>query len=513
MPKGCYYDPAAVERIIKFFKVFVRETKTGEPWNLLDWQIDLLRYLGLKRPDSSRLKQRLYLTLAKSNGKSTFTAALALYFLLGDNELSPNVIVASGDKAQAEPIYEECERLIRSSVKLMDVLHLVPSRRLIRYPKKNGKLQAIASDTQVRKGSAKHGIDASCVIFEELHCMDEKLYRALEWAGTKQRKQPVQIMLTTKGEPSHFSSDMLKYARGVRDGSIQDPGFVPIIYEALPADDPDKEETWRKGNPALGTLLPVETFREEWQRARQTASDRFNFLRLRMNMDVSSISNWVNLDKWDRCLCPSFPPEIGGLPCFVGADLSSTVDLSSVVAVTPYQGKFYLRSWSWCSEEGHIKRREGNVLNYDRFEAAGELEIVPGNRVDYELIAETIASLKPLEVLFDPWSFLGIALHLQKLGIKCGVFAQNGKMYGPVIKLCEKWIDEAKIQHDGNSLLRWQLSHCALRTFPDGNCMPGKKQSADKIDSVVAMLEGLHMAAQNQDVGEPVAARGIIWIE
>ena len=73
----------------------------GQPFRLADWESRLLDELFELRADGRRRYRWALIGLPKKNGKSELVAALSLYFLLGDGEVSPLVSCAATADDQA----------------------------------------------------------------------------------------------------------------------------------------------------------------------------------------------------------------------------------------------------------------------------------------------------------------------------------------------------------------------------------------------------------------------------
>jgi len=73
----------------------------GQPFNLRPWQLDIVRKIFRTGPDGRRVYRQVLLMLPRKNGKTELCAALAIYFLLFDQELGGEVYSAAADKEQA----------------------------------------------------------------------------------------------------------------------------------------------------------------------------------------------------------------------------------------------------------------------------------------------------------------------------------------------------------------------------------------------------------------------------
>ena len=93
------------EHAIRFIESYCSHVKghTGR-FILEDWQkSDIIGPLfGWKQADGRRKYRMCYVEIPRKNGKSSLTAAIALYLLVGLDEQGPEIISAAGDAAQAK---------------------------------------------------------------------------------------------------------------------------------------------------------------------------------------------------------------------------------------------------------------------------------------------------------------------------------------------------------------------------------------------------------------------------
>jgi phage terminase large subunit-like protein len=92
-----------------------------------------------------------------------------------------------------------------------------------------------------------------------------------------------------------------EYACRVRDGLIEDPTYLPMIYE-LPKDaDWTDENLWHLANPTLGKIVRLDALREDCEKAKVMPSEQTKFQRLACNQWVNSRTTWIPLAEWDGC--------------------------------------------------------------------------------------------------------------------------------------------------------------------------------------------------------------------
>src|SRR5690554_2994387 len=156
----------AGERAVRFINL-LRHTKgewAGQPFSLRPWQEKLVRELfGTLRPDGLRQYRTAWIEVPRKNGKSTLTAALALYLLVADGEPGAEVYSAACDRDQASLVFDIAAGMVRQSPTLKKRLKVIDSTKRIVDPKTGSFYRAIAADAP-----SAHGFNAHAVIADEL---------------------------------------------------------------------------------------------------------------------------------------------------------------------------------------------------------------------------------------------------------------------------------------------------------------------------------------------------------
>lgn len=317
---------------------------------------------GLCGDELVRKYQYLYLEIPKKNGKSELAAALGLYHLFGDGEMSAEVYLCAADKENAGIVFHAAVFMLETALwtaKMVAAgdLKIIRSRRRIEFYQRqradNGRIDRVmVGALQVLSAEAysKHGYKPSCVIFDELHSQPNRdLWDVMTFGAGSGRRQPVWIVLTTAGDDPDRNSigwEVHKKAVAIRDarqlrtilagggdprqvlslrhteaGDMEQaqaallerdmPNWLPVLYglTAMYGDDPDDladidiwdEALWYQCNPSLGTHLALRTLRLEAREAKRSeAGERlFRWLRLNQWIAVKAVG-WLPLTLYDK---------------------------------------------------------------------------------------------------------------------------------------------------------------------------------------------------------------------
>lgn len=512
--EGCYFDEAAGLRACKFVETFCRQSKgrwAGKPLSLLDWQRDLLmRLFGWKQRGGLRRYRTLYLEVAKKNGKSTLVSAISLYLLIADGEGAPEIYLNAVDKKQAEIIFDEAAAMVRSSPELAGRLKCMASKRIV---DETGGGVILANSKVV---DAKDGVNPHGVIFDELHRQpDRLLFDVFEYASAA-REQPIHIRITTAGEDDQgVWHEQREYSEKVNAGIIADTSHLGIVYRAEPGDDLDAPATWLKANPSLGVTIKESDFKRELKEAKEVPIKLANFMRLRLNIIQRGSDKFVDLAAWDRCNSPAL--TIRGETFYAGLDLSSTTDLSALLAIhgSDREGIHAIARF-WLPEANIVQLERRDKVPYRMWADQGFIVLTPGNVIDYEFIRAEIKELAAegdlKALMVDPHMATQLCTQLaEQDGLPVTFLRQGFLSLSAPTKELLRLILSGKINHGGNPVLRWMASNAVAVQDAAGNIKLDKRKSRLKIDGMAALVNATAGLTSDGDTGESVyETRGVL---
>jgi phage terminase large subunit-like protein len=296
------------------------------------------------------------------------------------------------------------------------------------------------------------------------------------------------------------------YATKVRDGVIEDPSFLPVIYEASPDDDWTDPEVWARVNPNLGVSLQREYLERECRRAREQPAYQNTFRRLHLNVRTESDVVWIPIDRWDACLADFHPDDLEGKTCYAGLDLASTTDLCALVLYFPEDGHAVL-PFFWAPREGALRREKRDRVPYTQWARDGHLVLTEGDVADYEAIRLRLKELDKIfhirQLGFDRWGATKLVNDLKDDGLDVVAFGQGYASMSAPSKELEKLVLGKALRHNGHPVLRWNASNVMVETDAAGNIKPSKRKSTDRIDGIVALVMAVGIAANAPPPWDP----------
>ena len=113
-----YFDEREALLAIKFFD-YLKQSKgewAGKPVELMKWQKMILWIVfGWRREDGTRRFRIAWIEVPRKNGKSTFSAGLALLLAFGDGEPGAEVYCVATKRDQAKIVFNECSSMVKQS--------------------------------------------------------------------------------------------------------------------------------------------------------------------------------------------------------------------------------------------------------------------------------------------------------------------------------------------------------------------------------------------------------------
>ena len=535
-----FFDAPAGARAINFFQrelMHVKGEKAGTPFLLELWQKAIIANIFGWKHKKTKLRRyrQVFFLVARKNGKTPMAAGIISCCLFPYKEDEKRNRVYYLDTDIIEPgaeIYGAASEYKQASLVFIHAQGMVAQNDGCMYKwgvDDNGELTK-EPNFQVFKGQSKaieigkpgdetyavyrvissdsfaaHGFNTHVAVVDELHTQpNAELVDALT-TSTEARRQPLIIYITTSDYEREGSICNQKedYAVQVRDGVIDDPTFLPVVYKAELGDDWASEEVWRKANPNLGVSVSLEYLQNACKQAREVPTYENTFKRLHLNIRTQQDVRWIRIEDWDSCgHCP-VAEGLGGALGFGGLDLSSTTDLTAFVLIFKVDGKVNVIPHFWSPKDTAIRRSRVDKVDYVTWANQGLLTLTPGNVVDYDIVRRDINNLHKIhnfkQIAIDPWNAAQISTQLAGDGFDIVAFRQGFASMSAPAKELERLILEGGLTHGGHPVLRWMASNVSAEIDPAGNIKPSKKTSTGRIDGIVGLVMAIGLMIQSPE--------------
>jgi phage terminase large subunit-like protein len=495
----------------------------GKPFELLPYQSVIVRALfGWKRHDGLRRFRKVFLAVPKGNGKSPFGAGLGLFGAFFDGEAGAEAYAVAADRKQAGIVFDSAKVMVERNTRWDGLFQVF--RDSIKQAGGTECFQVLSSDA-----STKHGFRPHFIIFDEFHAQPNRDLFDTLYRGMGKRRQPVLVMITTAGDDDEsICFEEWDFARRVRDGGIDAPEYLPMIFEATPADDWSIEETWRRVNPGYGITIRADYFEVESRAAQAEPRKRNSFLQLHLNRWVNQATAWIPVEWWDACYQSFTDEDVKGLTCAAGLDLAQKWDLAafvvafrkmigeasvvevldkdevkgdSVKKVVTLNYEISLVPFFWIPEETMRQHEKIDGVPYSQWARDGLITPTEGAIIDYTRIYSDITTkilprfplLKQGLIGYDPAFATDIATQLRdKAGLKVHEVLQNYTHLSESGQVFEAMVKAKRARHAGHRILRNHVENMAVKRDDAGRIRPVKpKKNTKHIDGGVSSLMAL----------------------
>ncbi|WP_205837158.1 terminase large subunit [Neorhizobium sp. T25_13] len=484
------------ERAVNFLRA-LHHPKSGDgKFDLpLFWERIVRRIYGPCFPDSRRQVKTVFIMLPRGARKTTLGAGLALLHTVGYERVpSGQVFVAASAEEDARIAYDEAVSIVDETDWLKEAMKPTESVFVLEHRKSKAKFRALAS---AKKG--KLGKTANFVLADELINWEGEIARAM-WAALRtslnKTTGSLLIIITQAGRgQENLAYERLKYARKVQSGEIEDPRFLPVLFETDPEADWQDEDLWHFVNPGLADGYPdIDGLRSMAHEAKEQPGERDNFRQFHLNcwLDYSA-SPFVSMPVYDegKGAVDLDAMEADQTPCYLAVDLSSTSDLTAIVAAWGDRESGYaVHPWFFLPKDNIHRKAGQDGVNYPVWEEQGLITLTEGNVVDFHAVEAAVEDLcarfNVREIAFDPALARNSISNLLYKGLPVVEFRQGWVSMSPAINELERAILARRFIHGGHPILRWHFDNIAIRTDTAGNRSFHKGKSKDRIDGAVA---------------------------
>jgi phage terminase large subunit-like protein len=500
-----WFDARAADRAVEFIEtrcVFTEDKWAGKPFLLEPWQKnDIIRPLfGWKRPDGLRRYRRCIVWIPRKNGKTELGASVSILALVATGVVGGQVYSIARDKNQARLVFDKAAKMVAMSPKLGEVLECFAS--VIYCNRLKAGFKPLSGNPK-----GKHGFSASGLIGDEIHEWDDDRLYTFVHQSEANREQPIEFLISTAGLRRGYGWELWDECLKIRDGVIDDPETLVVIYAADPTDDWTDPAVWKKANPNLGISVRHDYLAAECARAKESPRLENDFKRYHLNIWTEQATRWLPMESWDGCNTVAWQDleaQVRGRLCYGGLDLSATTDITALVwQFDADDGQTILLPRFWVPEAKFEQRIRRDRVPYDKWRDMGALFTTPGNAVDYAAVkAQIMADAEIFRVgglAIDRWNATQLSGELLDEGLPVNLFGQGFASMSAPSKELERRVLDRQIEHGGHPVLRWMAANAAIKTDPAGNIKPAKDESTDRIDGIVAAIMGIGLASSGAE--------------
>ncbi|HEU4064533.1 TPA: terminase large subunit [Streptococcus pneumoniae] len=318
----------------------------NKPLILQPWQhFVVVNLFGFyyKGTNERRFKEALIM-LARKNGKTSFTAAIALAYQVLDTDSGSKCYIVANSVKQAMEAFGflrfNVERWNDKNIRIKDnnQEHSITANF---GDEGSFFIQALANDE-----SRLDSLNGNVIILDEAHTMRNSKKHGLMKKTMSAYRNSMLFVISTAGDiPTGFLANRLKYCQKVLKQLVTDDSFFIFICKANQSADGDvvnylDENILKMANPSWGVTVSLKALKEEAEQAMNDPQTRNEFFNKTLNIFTNSMNAYFNPDEFiasDSCYDWSLE-ELVRLPIrwYGGADLSRLHDLTAAALYGVY---------------------------------------------------------------------------------------------------------------------------------------------------------------------------------
>lgn len=494
---------------------------------------------GAENPETGqRLIREFMLLISKKNGKSMIAAGVMITALVINWRDSAELLIIAPTLEVANNSFVPAMGMVRADPELATVLKVVEHQRQIRHLVTGAVLKVVAADSDTVSGNK-----AGMVLVEELWLFGKKpkseamLREAL--GGQVARPEAFTLYITTHSDepPAGVFKSKLAYFRDVRDGVIDDPTSLPVLYdwpEQLVEDEAYLDPAYfYLTNPNLGRSVSAEWMAAELVKAQAGDGEGLQvFLAKHLNVEIGlrlRRDRWGAVDDWLGAAEPALSLDALLRRCevaVVGIDGGGADDLfgMSVIGREPVTKLWLVWSHAWAQRKALTRRKQIAPTLLD-FAAEGSLTLTDTGQELFDDVAARTIGVRDSGKMPDVG---GVGLDMAMIGPLVDALVNAGfdpgdvatGRTGQIVPVRQGWgltsaiytaefkLGDDMLRHDGSKMMAWCMSNARV-TLKGSNMLMSKEASgAGKIDPVIAMLNAIKL----MEAG-PVAGDSIIPVD
>lgn len=477
------------------------------------WVFDFVAAIfGANNPETGeQLIREFYLLISKKNTKSTIAAGVMLTALLMCWREEEEHLILAPTKEVADNSFKPAAGMIRADDELMAMFHIQDHVRTITHRVSRASLKVVAADTDTVSGkkSGRVLVDEHWLFGTRANA-EAMFMEAL--GGQISRDEGWVIFLTTQSDepPAGVFKDKLNYYRDVRDGKIDDPKSLGVLFEfpqeMIEAESYLDPANFYITNPNIGRSVNGGWLEDQLKKNRGKTDGSFQqFLAKHLNVEIGlnlRADRWKGADLWQSAARKLTLAEIIGRSDILvaGIDGGGLDDMLGLGVLGRCMETGVWLHWgkAWVHPIA-LERRKSEASRWQDFKKSGDLVIVENIGEDVSEVVSDILQVhesgKLYRVGVDPVGIADIVKALNEAGVETDskgddivVGVKQGWALTGVIKTVERRLAEGKFQHCGSPLMAYAVGNAKVEQ--KGNAILITKQASGvaKIDPLIALF-------------------------
>lgn len=503
------FDVKQAERHIAIANTLTIGEGSPKPLKTRGFQNFIIGSLFGWRKKRSKLRRfrEGYIQMGRQNGKSFIAGELCNDFATFGGYHYGRIFCTATKQDQANIVWEDVQKFIESDSDLAELYTIRKYDHVITSRITGTVIKAIGRDTK-----SADGFRTILAIVDEYHAHPTNQMYKLVNDGQILVDNALTLAITTAGFNLNGPCyEQYQYCKKVLTGNVKKESLFIYIAEMDQDDDIWLPENWAKANP-LYLWNDDDTINKQMvarmaEKAIDAKEKQGNEL---VNFQTKSLNRWVtytggallDLECWKRCGTNKKISDMEGKECFLGIDLSSGGDLTSIALLFPLeQSRIYLYSHSYMPELRLAEHIQSDDAPYGMWKNAGLLTLTSGMygiKTDYKHIISELNNminkyhLKIIGCGYDAHNASAFLEDLEQI-LDCDLteIKQSARSLNDVTKDFQLSVKSGQVIYDKqNALLTWSAVN-AIISAPNsfGEIKIDKMTQTNRIDCVDAIID------------------------
>lgn len=536
--KMFYYDSSAVEGYIGFCESELTLTD-GSDLYLLDtfklWAEDIFgwyyfveksvpvpqKHGGIKyvkKRIKKRLRNKVYIIVARGAGKSIFGGSLHSYFLTVDGSTTKQIATAPTLRQADEVLSPIRTAIARARGPLFEwmtegsLLNTSGSKALRKKlsPTKKGIENFVNGsiiETRPMSIDKLQGLRPFFSTVDEWLSGDvrEDVIGALEQGATKLDDYLI-VAISSEGTVRNGVGDSIKIElKKILRGEYSDPHTSVWWYKLDDIKEVSMPEMWLKAQPNLDKIVTYDTYQRDVERAEQSPESRNDILAKRFGLPMEGYTYYFT---YEETLPTTRRSDYWNMTCSLGADLSQGNDFCAFTFLFPIgEDRFGIKAISYITERTLNNLPVATRMKYETFINEGSLIIQNGTILNLDEVYDDITKFiddNHYDVRsfgYDPYNAKPFVERWETDFSPYGVekVPQGAKTESvPLGEL--KILAEDRCLLFDQEIMTYCLGNCIAIVDTNGNRKLMKKSYDQKIDNVSALMDAYIAYKANKEM-------------
>ena len=460
-----------------------------------------------KKRTNVRRYREAYIQMGRQNGKSFIAGEMCNDFASFADYQRGHIYCTATKQDQANIVWDECANFIESDKQLAELYKIRRYDRTITSLVTGTTIKAIGRDTK-----SADGFRSILAVCDELHAHPTDQMYKLMLDGQIKVDNALTLAITTAGfNLNSFCYTQYQFCKKVLAGVIEKDSLFVFITEMDDDDDIWSPESWAKANPLL--LWENDTTLDKTMIARMAekaidakdkqGADLTNFLTKSLNRWVSYAGGaLLKLDAWHACATTTTIADMAGSDAYLGIDLSSGGDLTSIALLFPLGGDdVYIWSHSYLPELRLAEHEKSDDAPYGYWSGAGLITLtsgIYGIKTDYQYIISDLRkmineyNIRIIGCGYDNHNASAFLADLESV-LDCDLteIKQSARSLNEPTKDFALSVEAGTVSYDKqNALLTWSAVNATI-SAPNsfGEVKIDKMTATNRIDPIDAIID------------------------